>query len=194
MARVVQTRWDARYTAGDRQMRNGDASPFLIAFAPQVNGKHALDVACGTGRNAIFLAKRGFHVDALDISPVGLAKLEQAAAGLDITTHAVDLDEYQPPVNTYDLIIAANYLNRPLIPKLLAALNPHGILVMDTFMNDPRNSANQHNPDYLLRQNEFLSYISDGFETLKYQEFSVIAKGGTMWKQAIAVRKIETSK
>ncbi len=188
MAKADQTRWDARYLKGDKQ--GGAPSAMLAEYCGQAGGKRALDVACGTGRNALFLAGRGFRVEALDISPVGLSKLDEAATGLDITTHAVDLENYAPRRNAFDLIVVANYLNRPLIPQLFTALDRGGILVMDTFMNDPRNQENTHNPAYLLKPREFLSTVGDGFETLKYQEFSVEAKTGTMWKQAIAVRKL----
>ncbi|HBQ37364.1 MAG TPA: tellurium resistance protein TehB [Rhodobacteraceae bacterium] len=192
MAESDRKKWDAKYSDTNHQIEHGEASYMLKQYHGQVTGKRALDVACGTGRNALFLAALGFHVDALDISSVGLKRLAEAAVGLSgqVDTRVVDLDGFSPPVETYDLIVVTNYLNRPLIPKLGASLLAGGILVMDTFMLDQRNEVTHYNPDYLLKKSEFTEYFQTGYQILKFEEYCVKNSGCGMWKQAIAVRKL----
>ena len=192
MAISDRLKWDEKYSDLDHQIEKGEASYLLKQYYADVSGKRALDVACGTGRNALFLAEQGFEVDALDISPVGLERLNAQAQGLagQVHTKVVDLDGYSPPQACYDLIVVTNYLNRPLIPKLGLSLRADGILVMDTFMLDQRNEVTHHNPDYLLKKAEFTEYFQTGYQILEFEEYCVKNSGCGMWKQAIAVRKL----
>jgi len=193
MSKADKLKWDDKYSHSDHQIENGEASSMLKRYYDRAPGQRALDVACGTGRNALFLASQGFQVDALDISPVGLKWLEIAAAKNSGTgqvyTQEVDLEAYSPAEATYDLIVVTNYLNRPLIPKLVGSLVKRGILVIDTFMADTRNEATGRNPEYLLKKGELPTYFDDGHEILKYKEFYNGHSRCGMWKQAIAVQK-----
>lgn len=119
-----------------------------------VPGKRALDIACGEGRNSLFLREHGFQVTAVDISDIGLAKGKQRAAelGLDINFRQADLDEYEIE-GQYDLVLNFNYLLRQLIPQEVAALAPGGILLFDTIRESP-SLLQSHNPDYLLKCGE----------------------------------------
>lgn len=152
-------------------------SPFLtreiariLSLAP---GKRALDIACGEGRNSIYLTKQGFSVTGLDISDIGLGKAIKNAEinRLEIDFKRVDLDEYRF-TEKFDLIINFNFLLRPLIPEMLQALSPGGLLIIDTIMESPQLCAS-HNPDYLLRRGELLR-ISEGLkgEILFYEEIT----------------------
>lgn len=134
------------------------ASPFLrreigriTALAP---GKRALDVACGEGRNSIFLAQHGFAATGLDISDSGIGKAEHLAhnLGLSIRFQRVDLDDYHIP-EQYDLILNFNFLLRNLIPQEVNALAPGGLLLFDTILESPQLLAT-HNPDFFLRYGE----------------------------------------
>lgn len=193
MSKADRLKWDDKYSNSDHRIENGEACFMLKRHFAKAAGQRALDVACGTGRNALFLVAQGFFVDALDISPVGLKRLNIAAAKLsdagEIQTREVDLETYSPANATYDLIIVANYLNRPLIPKLAEALRGGGILVMDTFMADARNMATRSNPEYLLKKDESPTFFNDDYEILEYEEFFSERTRHGMWKQAIAVRK-----
>ena len=126
-------------------------------------GKRALDIACGEGRNSIFLAQQGFLVTALDISDVGLGKAAQRAveAGVTVVFQQVDLDGYRF-TEQFDLIINFNFLLRELIPEAVRALSPGGLLIIDTIMASPELLAS-HNPVYLLRRGE-LQRICEGLE------------------------------
>ena len=128
-----------------------------------VPGKRALDIACGEGRNSIFLAQHGFQVTGLDISDVGLAKAVRRAneAGVTVDFQQKDLDEYRI-TEQFDLIINFNFLLRGLIPDEVEALSPGGLLIIDTIMESPQLLAS-HNPAYLLRRGE-LQRLFEGFD------------------------------
>ena len=194
MAEADRSKWDARYASGDFMIEKGLPSPILERHIKAVNPGRALDVAAGMGRNSLHLARHGFEVDALDISPVGLAHLEAAARaeglGARIHARAVDLEGYEPGTDEYDLILMANYLDRPLIAKLGRALKPGGILLIDTFLDDPASLARAMNPEHLLRRGELVEIFAEGFEILEDREYPKICMDGTTrTKQAFAVRR-----
>ncbi len=156
-------KWDARY-AGPGFYLGPDPSPFLAenialikSLAP---GKKALDIACGEGRNSIFLARHGFAVTGADISGEGLAKADRWAkgAGLAISFLCLDLAAYEF-TETYDLIINFNFLMRDLIPRMVAALNPGGMIVFDTILDTP-SLEGSHNKAYLLQPGELRAIFS----------------------------------
>ncbi|WP_428548693.1 class I SAM-dependent methyltransferase [Profundibacter sp.] len=194
MAQEDRLKWDAKYSNGDHLIEKGEASFMLKHFYDKAPEKRALDVACGTGRNALFLAEHGFMVDALDISPVGLQRLQDHAEQISgvgkVNCQAVDLEDYSPPKENYGLIVVTNYLNRPLIPKLAQALRGDGILVIDTFMADPRNGSQDFNPNYLLRPGELPEYFDSSYEVLAFEDAREGQCNNALLKQAIAVRKI----
>jgi 2-polyprenyl-3-methyl-5-hydroxy-6-metoxy-1,4-benzoquinol methylase len=132
----------------------------ILRLAP---GRRALDIACGEGRNSVFLAQHGFLVTALDISDVGLAKAARRAdeAGVLVDFRQTDLDGYQI-TEQFDLIINFNFLLRELIPQAVQALSPGGLLIIDTIMASPALLA-AHNPAYLLGPGE-LQRICEAFE------------------------------
>ncbi len=114
-------RWDARYAQPGWLM--GEAPrPLLVEVADQLpKSGCALDLACGEGQNAVFLARRGLAVDAVDISPVALEKARQLAGALPIDFHEVDLDGWRP-AREYDLIVCMHYLDRALFRELRARM------------------------------------------------------------------------
>jgi len=139
-------KWNARYRDGAYAERTHPAE-LLARWAPQVVAWHrrdesnrplrALDVACGAGRNAVWLAVTGFHVDAVDIAEAGLAvgRARAAAAGVAVNWHGLDLDGGLPAALTgYDLIAVIRYLNRPLLQALPARLGVGGLLVCEVHL------------------------------------------------------------
>jgi len=127
----------------------------------------ALDLACGTGRNAIYLAKLGYVVDAWDISDVALDLLQQAArrSGVDARIHprCIDLDEAVLPEATYDLIVDTYFLDRRLFEPMAAALRPGGLLFIETLLATP---ARPGRPDYYLQPGELRTAFR-GLELLR---------------------------
>jgi tellurite methyltransferase len=131
----------------------------------------ALDIAAGKGRNALFLAEKGFGVEAIDISETGLqeARRRVEEKGLAITFRQADLDKAELSEASYDLILNINFLQRSLIPKMKRALKVGGHIIFDTYLIDQRVIGHPKNPDYLLGHNELLELFRD-FRILDYRE------------------------
>ncbi len=166
-------KWNERYAQAG--LYHGAApSPFLaerIGFLAFLTpGRRALDLACGEGRNSIFLAHNGYIVTGLDISGEGLAKAARRAAaeGLAIDFRRVDLEGYGFE-ERWDLIINFNFLLRDLIPKMVAALNPGGVIVFDTILATPA-LAGTHNPAFLLQPGELRRIFCRLPGTILYDE------------------------
>ena len=161
--REDREKWNDRY-AGDRFYLGPAPSRFLAENVAMIKdlapGKKALDIACGEGRNSIFLAREGFDVTGLDISDEGLAKAKKwtNAEGLSISFHSMDMKLYGFS-DSYDLIINFNFLLRDLIPKMFEALNPGGLIVFDTILDTPTLEGH-HNKAFLLQQGELRKIFS----------------------------------
>jgi SAM-dependent methyltransferase len=147
-----------------------------------------VDLACGGGRNALYLAKKGFEVDALDISPVAIEALKKRAEGLPVFAQVTDLDGYEPPRGRYGLAVMANFLDRALIGRVADALKPGGLFIVETYMKHPRNEK-AGNPDFLLDPGELERLFDGRFQVIDYEEFWNEGERYAMRKQAIAVRK-----
>jgi SAM-dependent methyltransferase len=169
-------KWNDRY-AGPGLYLGPAPSRFLAENIALINdlapGNKALDIACGEGRNSIFLALHGYDVTGLDISEEGLDKAERwaEAEGLDVLFYCVDMETYEFS-ETWDLIINFNFLLRDLIPKMVDALNTGGVMVFDTILDTP-SLKGSHNKAYLLQQGEIRSIFSSfPGKILHYEELS----------------------
>jgi len=132
----------------------------------------AIDVAMGSGRNAIYLAKKGFAVEGIDISSEAVhAALERArSVGVSLTARVADLEGgYRIERGAYHVILCFNYLQRSLIPRIKEGLRVGGMVVYETFIVDHARFGRPKNPDYLLKHNELLDMFRD-FRCLRYRE------------------------
>lgn len=138
---------------------------------------NALDLACGLGGNALFLAKKGLQTSAWDISPVAIAQLELLATTqhLAIATQVVAVSASVFTQQQFDVIVVSRYLDRAITEPILQALKPGGLLFYQTFIIDKVNSIGPKNPDYLLRRNELLS-LFDGLDVIYYQENACVGE------------------
>lgn len=146
MSEQDRDKWNARYRAGAYAERPHPAA-FLEPWLAQVRAARtepegpgrlrALDVACGAGRNAIWLAEQGFAVDAVDIAEAALdaGRARAAAQGVAVGWHCHDLDEGLPQSLTgYDLIVVVRFLDRALFAELPARLRPGGWLLCEVHL------------------------------------------------------------
>jgi len=145
-------------------------SPFTIrhSLAPR-----ALDLASGTGRDAVHLALSGFDMDALDLLPDALERCADLAKrnGVCVRTICRDL-EMNPDLGAavYDLICVFNYLHRPLLPRLAAAIRPGGWIVYETFLIGQCERFGKPKSDaYLFHPGE-LRTAFDGWDIAVYRE------------------------
>ena len=139
----------------------------------------ALDVACGDGRNAGYLAQLGFDVDAVDVSDVAVDALRAAAEarGLSVHPRRHDLehgglgdDGRGHGDSAYDVIVQINYLQRDLFGELARALAPGGLLILETFTRaDLETLGNRVEARYLLEAGE-LPTSFPGLEVIRHRE------------------------
>jgi tellurite methyltransferase len=164
--------WNERHAAA---IFSDEPVPWLAeqrdVLALQLPGR-ALDVACGGGRNAFFLAELGFEVDALDISDVAVDRVRSIAAarGAPVTAHRVDLANGAAfPRVPYDVVIDFFYLERPLFDAIASALAPRGLLVFQTFLGGRRVG-----PDFGLEPDELRhAFTGLGLEIVHYDEVEI---------------------
>jgi SAM-dependent methyltransferase len=123
----------------------------------------ALDVACGSGRHAIWLAEQGFGTLAIDRDAAAIAALrdESSRRGLSIRTQVVDLENDRPffETDSFDLIVVVHYLHRPLFPSIVGALRQGGVLIYETFTRAQAARGKPTNPAFLLEPGELLTLV-----------------------------------
>ena len=128
--------WDRRY-GGSELLWTAQANRFLVAEASGLAPGRALDLACGEGRNAVWLAEQGWQATGVDFSAVALAKAERLAEarGVAIDWVRADLLEYEPEPGSRDLVVVF-YLQlpaaerRPILRRAAAAVAPDGLLLV----------------------------------------------------------------
>ncbi len=140
-----RSRWDERYLEGDWV---DEAEPAVLLreclslveeaeAAARARGTRplALDVACGAGRNALFLARRGWGVMGVDFSVEGLRILGGRArsAGLPVLPVLADAGVFHVRPGSFDLVVNTFFLLRTAFPLLHQALRPGGLLLFETF-------------------------------------------------------------
>ncbi len=176
MPEADRLRWNARYASSTPDFA---ADEWLVdretVIARRRENARALDLACGTGRNALYLATLGYDVDAWDISDTALGELSttleslrRGGESLAVHPRLVDLEDVSSlPESEYDLVLVFNYLQRSLFAPIKAALRSDGLLVIRALMQ--RLSGEDRNPAFLLLPGELQAAFAD-LELVEYQE------------------------
>jgi len=129
----------------------------------------ALDLACGAGRDAAYLAMRGYQVDAIDVLPDALKRAGDLAArcGVHLNLILQDLKRHPVlPAGGYGLVAVFRFLHRPALPSIGQSVAPGGFIVYETFhWRDPRQGGKPLKPSHALQDGE-LAAAFDGFEPL----------------------------
>lgn len=149
--------WDCRHAAADDLGRVAAVLEQNLHLLP-ASGE-ALDLACGRGANALQLAERGIRVSAWDLSAVAIERLDRAAAerNLSIETEVRDVIAQPPDSACFDLILVSYFLERSLVPRLIDALRPGGLLFYQTFSRNSATDCGPSNPAFRLADNELLT-------------------------------------
>ena len=151
---------------------NLQPSHFLLENVELLPKGRVLDVAMGNGRNALYLARRKFEVEGVDISSEAVDNAVRFARqdNIDLNARVLDLEgDYRIEKGAYDIIICFNYLQRSLMPQIKEGLRPGGMVVYETYLIDQPRFGRPTNPDYLLNHNELLDIFRD-FRCLRYRE------------------------
>ncbi len=165
-------RWDERYR-GELGRRSEPVDPFVIQALEHARAlrlasgarPEAVDLAAGTGRHALGLARAGFRVEAWDVSPVALGILAERAkeAGLAVARREVDLvDPGLPLEPRFDLAVSVDFLDRPFWGRLRELVRPGGFVIVRTFTRDWPGAKPP--PVYRLEPGEIAGGLA-GFET-----------------------------
>jgi SAM-dependent methyltransferase len=149
-------------------------SPWVRRFAGLVPAGEVLDLACGAGRHARYLAALGHPVLAVDRDPQALA----LAAGQGVTTQLLDLEHeaflWPFEAGRFAAVVVANYLHRPLFPHLAASLAPGGVLIYETFALGNEAYGKPSNPAFLLGPGELLAQAASlGLRVIAFEDGNV---------------------
>jgi tellurite methyltransferase len=183
-----RSRWNRKYGRGEGPA-HFQPQGFLAEHSALLHrdGGLALDVACGFGGNALYLAAQGYTVEAVDVSEVALqaASAEARRLGLGERVRPVqaDLDRWPVPPERYDVIVVFFYLNRDLVPRLACGLRPGGLLFQANRNRRHLKIRPDFSPEYLLEVGELrglaqaagleIVYHADGSEERDSDSFLI---------------------
>jgi SAM-dependent methyltransferase len=183
--------WNERYSKGEHIIV--EPMPLLVRIAEGLKPGRALDLACGPGRHALFLAGRGWQVTAVDASRVGIELLQREASerGLEVDARVADLErgEFEIGAEAYDLIGVFYYLQRDLFPKIRAGVPPGGVVVAAIHMTDENPDAHPMNEDYLLQPGELRAQFQEGWQIIHDYEGESTEGGHRRRTAELAARK-----
>jgi SAM-dependent methyltransferase len=149
-------------------------SPWIARFAAYVPaGGRVLDVACGGGRHSRFFLDLGHPVTAVDID---LGAMETLAGRPGLKLVVADLESGLPwhfAGETFAAVVVTNYLYRPLLSHIVAAVEPGGMLIYETFAAGNEAFGRPRNPDFLLRPGELLAVTAAQLHVLAYEDVIV---------------------
>jgi tellurite methyltransferase len=163
--------WDARYRSGERAAEDLDATPIplLVETAMRLAPGKALDLACGAGRNALWLAEQGWGVTAVDGSQVAIEILRGRAAerGVTVKTKVANLEKFEYHIEpaSWDLVAICYYLQRDLLESAKRGVAPGGILISIVYITE----RGEEPTAYGLRPGE-LEGCFQGWEILRRRE------------------------
>jgi SAM-dependent methyltransferase len=165
------------------------ASRWVTRFADLVPaGGTVLDVAAGAGRHSRLFLERGHPVVAIDRN---LSQLGDLAGRPGLTALAFDLETGAPwPVagQAFAGIVVTNYLYRPLLPAIVDAVAPGGVLIYETFARGHERFGEPRNPNFQLKPGELLDAVLGKLRVLAYEDLE-ISEPGPAAVQRIAARK-----
>lgn len=170
MSTADREKWNDRYRTGAYKARTHPTQLLADWLAKLPKGR-ALDVACGAGRNALYLAEHGYAVDAADISGVALERARASARerGLDVDWLEIDLESEPLPERRYDLIVMVRYTNPSLVPELIRRLGDGGYLLCEEHLETHREVVGPTNARFRVRPNELLG-LARGVRVVYYRE------------------------
>lgn len=165
----IKTKWNERYRAASGEPRASRVLKENLHLLP-AKGR-ALDLACGSGGNAILLAQQGLEVDAWDIADVPIAALQDLALKRQLPIQAAvrDIEANPPGPNTCDVITVSYFLDRDLAPALIQALRPGGLIYYQTFTRRSVTDRGPGRAEFRLADQELLRLFSE-LQVLVYRE------------------------
>ena len=167
MSVTDRVRWDKIYQRRTKQSYPAP-DPLLLQYTPAVkiqeedDAPRAVDLAAGVGQNGLWLARQGYLTDVMDISRVALnrARTEMTIANLrNVNLLQVDIDSYDFPEATYDLVCVFRYLRRELFETIRHTVKPGGRVIYATFNMRYLEEVPEFNRDFLLNVGELADFF-----------------------------------
>lgn len=184
-----QSEWDAKHGLAAKEAAAEAPAGILTELWPLLPAGAALDLACGRGRNALFLVEHGRYVTAVDWSGAALDILEERTKALRVPVRRIqrideaktptragidllqaDLEAVAIPANRYSVILCVRYLQRSLLPQICGALRPGGMLLFETYTKAQLDfSGGPRDPAHLLDTGELRRAFPE-LEVVFYRE------------------------
>lgn len=130
----------------------------------------ALDLACGAGRHLRWLAARGHHVTGVDRDTAALASLGDVGDAAELLQADIENGPWPLADRQFDLVVVTNYLWRPLMPRILAAVAPGGLLIYETFAAGHERLGRPSRPEFLLQAGELWRLVQGQLQVLGYED------------------------
>ncbi len=162
--------------------------PWLARWADLIPpGGRVLDLACGGGRHAVFLAARGCSVDAVDID-LGLSDAVRATPGVNWLCHDLEASPWPFSAACYQAVVVTNYLHRPLFSAIVDALAPTGVLIYATYSMGQEHLGRPRNPNHLLLPGELLEIARGTMRVVAYEDVLEVGRSPTRVQRLCALK------
>lgn len=168
-------------------------SPWVVNWADLIaKGGRVLDLACGAGRHARWLAAKGWQVLAMDRDADALRDLATLER---VQCRQADLEAGPWPLadEKFDGIVVTHYLHRPLWPYLMQALAPGGVLLYETFAHGNARFGRPASPAFLLQPGELLRELGKALHIIAYEDRFIDAPKPAMVQRICAARVADSN-
>jgi SAM-dependent methyltransferase len=162
-------------------------SAWVVRHASHIPaGQWVLDLACGSGRHARYLAAQGFRVDAVDCD---VTQFEDVPEGVRLLAADLEGEAWPFERQTYAGVVVTNYLHRPLFPLLIDALVDGGVLIYETFARGNEAFGRPTRAEFLLEPGELLRAVAGCCTVLAFEEGYVDTPKPAVLQRIVAVKR-----
>ncbi|MGE5234943.1 MAG: methyltransferase domain-containing protein [Acidobacteriota bacterium] len=175
-----RAKWENRYQQSREFFYGREPSAFLVRSLELLPGPgRCLDIGGGEGRNAVFLASRGWHVTMVDVAAAGVARARAAARQRGVPVAMAVGDTAALPLaiapSSLDLVLVVNYHDRDVVGAAGGWLRPNGALLVEGFAGEQlgRSSGGPSDPAHLWHANELLE-LAAGLRVVWYEDRLVV--------------------
>jgi tellurite methyltransferase len=161
-----KTKWNRKHTQRITQLEEPSANPRLENLTAYLTGDTALDLACGLGGNSLFLARKNYQVEAIDISDVAINYIQEKKEEQNLNIYPqvcdlTDLSQHKWKHSPFDLVVITYYLDRSLFPMMKSMIKDNGYFFMETFYQTPQSENQSVSNQYKLQSKELLAEFED---------------------------------